>query len=169
MSGFDERLYPNEENELLDRIIAAGYTALHIPDMTVTRSQRSTLRAFVRQIFGYGRGRSQQFLISGKSSMVSFVPLFFVIYVLSLSYLVSAHIFFVLPVVVYFLLNLACTIPILFLSRNTVAVWLFALFPLLHLANGCGLLYGLLGGVPHRRKDCSISTKCVKNFGRHSW
>ena len=47
MGGFDERLYPNEENELLERIVAAGHTVLHNPDMTVTRNQRPTLQAFI--------------------------------------------------------------------------------------------------------------------------
>ena len=54
-SGFDDRLYPNEENELLDRIISRGMKLVHAPGMAVQRSQRRTLRLFIRQMFAYGR------------------------------------------------------------------------------------------------------------------
>ncbi len=41
--GFDERLYPNEENELLDRLGKSGGRILHDPELRVERSQRPTL------------------------------------------------------------------------------------------------------------------------------
>ena len=63
--GFDERLYPNEENELLNRVVARGMKLVHAPAMAIRRSQRRTLRLFTRQMFSYGRGRAQQTLISG--------------------------------------------------------------------------------------------------------
>ena len=166
MGGFDERLYPNEENELLDRITSAGQMALHIPDMTVMRSQRSTLPAFVRQIFGYGRGRARQFLVSGRSSVVSFVPLIFLIYLICLNYLQSLHIIFLLPAALYILMNVFFTLQGMLRSRSGLSLWLFAIFPLLHLANGCGLLSGLLWGMPSRNTDDSIHIRCVKKFGR---
>ncbi len=57
LGGFNECLYPNEENEFLERVTSAGYTLLHAPSMSVSRSQRRTLKAFIRQMFNYGRGR----------------------------------------------------------------------------------------------------------------
>ncbi|HKZ16745.1 MAG TPA: glycosyltransferase, partial [Geobacteraceae bacterium] len=66
--GFDERLYPNEENELMDRIRNKGLALVHDPDLAVYRSQRKTFPAFVRQIFGYGKGRGRQTLIGGVNS-----------------------------------------------------------------------------------------------------
>ena len=57
LGGFDERLYPNEENELLERISRDGGRLIHDPELAVFRSQRPTFRAFCRQLYGYGRGR----------------------------------------------------------------------------------------------------------------
>ncbi len=58
--GFDERLYPNEENEFLDRLSKGGGKILHDPELIVERSQRPTLAAFARQMFRYGQGRGRQ-------------------------------------------------------------------------------------------------------------
>jgi GT2 family glycosyltransferase len=85
--GFDERLYPNEENELLDRMRLSGVKLLHDPDLAIRRSQRKSLRAFVRQIFGYGRGRGRQTFISRSVSLPTLVPFFFLLYLLSFTVL----------------------------------------------------------------------------------
>ena len=82
LGGFNECLYPNEENEFLERVTSAGYTLLHVPAMFVFRSQRRTLKAFIRQMFSYGRGRGQQTLITSSYSVTSFIPLFFVAYLI---------------------------------------------------------------------------------------
>jgi len=74
--GFDERLYPNEENELLDRLRASGGILLHDPQLVVKRSQRRTLAAFARQMFRYGQGRARQTRIAGFSGIMPFAPLF---------------------------------------------------------------------------------------------
>lgn len=84
--GFDERLYPNEENELLDRLRASGGILLHDPQLVVKRSQRRTLAAFARQMFRYGQGRARQTRIAGFSGIMPFAPLFLFIYLLSLPF-----------------------------------------------------------------------------------
>ncbi|MDD2856218.1 MAG: glycosyltransferase family 2 protein, partial [Desulfuromonadaceae bacterium] len=81
LGGFNESLYPNEENEFIERVVAEGYKLIHNPDMHIFRSQRVTLKAFIRQMFSYGRGRGEQTLITRSYSLISFVPLLFVIYV----------------------------------------------------------------------------------------
>ena len=57
MGGLNEKLYPNEENELMARIINSGGILIHDPDIYVYRSQRKNIVKFARQIFNYGRGR----------------------------------------------------------------------------------------------------------------
>jgi dolichol-phosphate mannosyltransferase len=58
--GFDERLYPNEENDLLERLRKRGWDLLYDPGACVERPQRPSLRALLRAVFGYGRGRAAQ-------------------------------------------------------------------------------------------------------------
>ena len=60
VGGLDERLYPNEENDLLERLRARGWQLLYDPEAAVERAPRRTLRGFLHSIFRYGRGRSAQ-------------------------------------------------------------------------------------------------------------
>ena len=60
VGGFDEALYPNEENEFLERLRRRGWRSLYDPKAVVKRPYRRNLREFVSSIFGYGRGRAAQ-------------------------------------------------------------------------------------------------------------
>ena len=60
VGGFDERLYPNEENALLERLKGGGHTLHRDPGMTVRRPHRQSCGALVEQMFRYGRGRGRQ-------------------------------------------------------------------------------------------------------------
>jgi succinoglycan biosynthesis protein ExoA len=63
--GFEERLYPNEENEWLARLHASGVPCWHDPELIVRRPQRQSRRAYTRMLIRYGRGRTRQFIVSG--------------------------------------------------------------------------------------------------------
>ncbi|HEY3309662.1 MAG TPA: glycosyltransferase family 2 protein [Desulfuromonadaceae bacterium] len=163
-NGFDERLYPNEENELLDRISLKGFKLVHIPSMAVKRSQRQTLSAFVRQMFSYGRGRAQQTLIARKPCpLISLIPLMFVIYLVLLP-LVPANLFLSLPLFIYIFLDLIFATTALIKSRDSGALLLTAIFPIMHFANGLGLLYGFLKGSVMLEPGDDIRIKVIKSF-----
>ena len=66
--GFDPRLYPNEENELLNRLLAGNARARHVPDAPVAKPRPASLAAFARESFRYGRGRAEQMWIGFRSS-----------------------------------------------------------------------------------------------------
>lgn len=145
--GFDERLYPNEENEFLDRLQASGGRLLHDPQLPVERSQRPHLAAFGKQMFRYGRGRARQTRMAGLSGIMPFAPLGFVLYLVTLP-LVSTP-FWRLPLGGYAAVCLVCGLRAAVKARNPLfAMLLPALFPLLHLANGVGLLAGFLLPLP---------------------
>lgn len=165
LGGFDERLYPNEENELLDRIRSSGHSLVHDPAMSVYRSQRSSLKAFIRQMFSYGRGRAQQSLISGSYSFVSFVPLFFVFYILLCSFL-NTNALLMIPLLVYLVLITSFSLVEFFKSGHLYMLLLLFIFPLMHCVNGIGLLYGLVGGKPSPVCDNNIMIKPLKAFGQ---
>ena len=139
--GFDERLYPNEENELLTRMARQGGRILHDPDLSVRRSQRPTFVAFVRQLFGYGRGRAEQTLIGGRAGVVTYLPMLFLAYLCLLPFLDNP---------VYYLPLLCYAVAVVLFSLAAVAeegLWqllpcLFLVFPALHLAYGAGLAAG---------------------------
>jgi len=143
--GFDERLYPNEENELLDRIRSRGMKLIHAPEMAIQRSQRQTVRLFIRQMFSYGRGRAQQTLIAGPGTIISFAPLFFLLYLLLLPFL-SRNLLTLAPLITYLSLVIIFSVAGVIASRSLSRLLLIPLYPLMHISNGCGLLFGLLGG-----------------------
>jgi hypothetical protein len=58
-------LYPNEENEWLDRAHAAGLGAYYDPALQVFRPQRRAPGEMLRTLLRYGIGRTRQFRVSG--------------------------------------------------------------------------------------------------------
>jgi hypothetical protein len=58
--GFDEVLYPNEENLFLDRLRDRGEKVLYEPAALVTRPAPCAGIELARKVFGYGRGRAAQ-------------------------------------------------------------------------------------------------------------
>ncbi len=86
--GFDEALYPNEENALMDALMARGGKLLYDPELHVYRRPRPTLEAFVKMLLNYGRGRAEQFrLHPTPGSALNFVPPLFCLYLLLLPWL----------------------------------------------------------------------------------
>lgn len=71
--AFDERLYPNEENELFHRLGSKGYRLLYDPRAIVYRKRSESPLRFAARISRYGRGRMEQTLIH--PSGISFIHL----------------------------------------------------------------------------------------------
>jgi glycosyltransferase involved in cell wall biosynthesis len=169
--GFDRRLYPNEENELLARMKRKGLTLFHDPELSILRSQRSSFRAFIRQLFGYGRGRAQQILLGGGSGFTNLVPPAFFLYILSLPFLDKPV--YYLPLLCYLGIGLSFAIAAGFNTEKTVpALLLPVVFPALHLSYGAGLLWGLItwGARKRTRPTGEVFIRRVKEFdGCREW
>jgi cellulose synthase/poly-beta-1,6-N-acetylglucosamine synthase-like glycosyltransferase len=83
LGGFNEALYPNEENALMDQLQKRGRKLLYDPEFIVHRRPRPTLRAFITMLMTYGRGRAEQFrLHPTPGSILNFVPPLFCLYLL---------------------------------------------------------------------------------------
>jgi hypothetical protein len=169
--GLDERLYPNEENELLDRIQSSGKKLVHAPHLAIRRSQRTSLWLFTRQMYSYGRGRAQQTLIAGSGTLIGFVPLLFLMY-LALLPLVLVTPLYSIPLCLYLALDIFFTAATCVSSGSILAGVLLFLFPLMHISNGCGLLFGLIRGKsgpssPNVKQ--AISIRRLKDFGQLDW
>lgn len=150
--GLDERLYPNEENELIDRLLAAGHRLLHDPDLYVVRSQRPTVRAFIRQMLTYGKGRAEQTLLSRSIDLKAIIPAMFVFYLLLIP-AVRAW-WYLLPALLY--LSIVAVNMVLALRRESFAlVWRLPLvYTLLHFCYGAGFITGLFS--PRYRRSAEV-------------
>jgi hypothetical protein len=84
LGGFDESLYPNEENALMDQLQTRGAQLIYDPEFFVHRRPRPTLRAFCRMLMTYGRGRAEQFRRHPTpGSALNFAPPLFCVYLLA--------------------------------------------------------------------------------------
>jgi len=152
--GFDESLYPNEENALMDAVLKRG-KLLYDPEMIVHRRPRSNFKSFAKMLYSYGGGRAQQFRLHPTAgSFINFVPPAFCLYLVAL--IISA---FVLPLLIS---ALACIPLALYLAAvllQTFAVMARKGFlaglralPLLALTNilyGAGVLRGFFTKIAH--------------------
>lgn len=160
--GFDEALYPNEENALMDELLRKGYRLIYDPELWVYRLPRSTLRSFMRMVFTYGRGRAEQVrLHPTPGSLINCAPALFCVYLVALPWLPSwgiAGLGLYVLVVLWTLLPSArrrlkpdlTTVP----APPRVAWWKTAgLILLTHVGYGLGFWRGLFTGlkpVEHR-------------------
>jgi len=81
LGGFDESLYPNEENALMDDLQKRGGKLLYDPEFIAYRRPRATVTAFFRMLGTYGRGRAEQFrLHPAPGSILNFIPPLFCVY-----------------------------------------------------------------------------------------
>lgn len=85
LGGFDEALYPNEENALMDGLQQRGAKLLYDPQFIAHRRPRRTLGSFFKMLMTYGRGRAEQFrLHPTPGSALNFVPPLFCLYLVIL-------------------------------------------------------------------------------------
>lgn len=160
LGGFDESLYPNEENALMDELQKRGSQLLYDPDFLVERRPRPTLKAFVKMLFNYGRGRAEQFrLHPTPGSALNFVPPLFCMY------LVAAPFFGVLglvPLAFYALAVLGQTLASAASKGLGKALLAMPLVVLTHICYGIGFWRGLFTKVERGKKNTNIEVTLEK-------
>jgi len=81
LGGFNEALFPNEENALMDELQKRGQRLVYDPQFFVHRRPRRTLKTFLKMLRTYGRGRAEQFRLHPTiGSALNFVPPLFCLY-----------------------------------------------------------------------------------------
>ncbi len=171
--GFDERMYPNEENLLLDRLVRDDWKLIHAPGMAVERSQRSTVPLFARQMFSYGRGRARQTLLAGPGPLTAYAPLGLLFYLALLPLLLRVHQSALIPFLVYCAALGICTAAAVISHKNPRVIFLSGLVPLMHASYGIGLVAGFIAGVKQpvrvdgNAEDIEICH--IKHFEQSTW
>lgn len=160
LKGFDERLYPNEENEFLNRVKENKGVIIHDPGLFIYRSKRKDYPGFIRQCFNYGRGRTEQSFVNfSLSDLVNFVPAFFLIYLLSE---LATGCMDLMPLAAYAVINIFFSVKIAAALKSPQAGLLsFLNFFLVHICYGAGTLYGFVTSftLKDRQTDTKIQIK----------
>jgi succinoglycan biosynthesis protein ExoA len=156
--GFDEALYPNEENALMDTLQQQGFTLLYDPAFLVERRPRRDLKSFAKMLMTYGRGRAEQFRVNPTfGSAPNFVPPLFCLYLLALPFLPKL---FLWPLFAYFLAVFGQTLA---LPRGLEFFWPVApLIMLSHISYGFGFWKGLLTRLKTKAEQAAVEVTLEK-------
>ena len=150
--GFDESLYPNEENALMDAVLKRG-KLLYDPEMIVHRRPRSNFKSFAKMLFSYGRGRAEQFRLHPTAgSAINFVPPAFCLYLLAVLILVPVKvlpIWTLLPLALYIAAVLGQTAAVMMRTDFMSALRALPLLALTNILYGAGVLRGLFSKIAH--------------------
>jgi len=103
-------------------------------------------------------------MITSSFQVTSFIPLFFVAY-LVIAMVWIKYVLLLVPLVLYLAAALISALVALGRSGRLFAVLLLFIYPLMHIVNGVGLLWGLINGKPEPAQDGSICIRRLKGFG----
>jgi len=165
--GFDERLYPNEENEFLERFRLSGWRLVHQPDALVKRPQSESILEFLLKIVGYGSGRTAQLhCLPSRVSLVrlSWVTLALAGFLTGLAGIVKGDLFLSSPIIFYAAYIVLLGIRFSFRGGVKKAVLAVLLSALVHGSYALGIIRGFFlrnrskaeGEVTLERLDLSI-------------
>lgn len=150
--GFNEELYPNEENELINRISKMGYKFIYSPDIRIYRDRRSNIFKFIRQFYCYGQGRLNQINIEGALNNLQFlIPLFFLLYFISLFFVGNSRIVFI-PFIVYIVLAAIDSIYLSSKNKKNLII-LPAIYLIMHFSYACGMLSGICKNITKKKTN----------------
>jgi hypothetical protein len=142
LGGFDESLYPNEENALMDELQKRGSKLIYDPHFLVQRRPRPTLKAFAKMLLTYGRGRAEQFRLHPTlGSILNFVPPLFCLFLVLLPVLGRTG----LAMSLFYLICVSIQVAVLMVTTRKLLASLAAgpLIVLSHILYGLGFWRGL--------------------------
>jgi cellulose synthase/poly-beta-1,6-N-acetylglucosamine synthase-like glycosyltransferase len=147
LGGFNEALYPNEENALMDELQKRGGKLIYDPQLLVRRRPRSSLKSFARMLMTYGRGRAEQFrLHPTPGSALNFVPPLFCLYLVALPFLLALTpigMVCLVPLALYALVVLVQAVVLAAGGRIFQSLAAILLIVLTHILYGLGFWRGL--------------------------
>ena len=154
--GFDPKLWPNEENAMMNGVKQRGGKLLYDPEFLSRRRPRRTLHAYAKMLLFYGGGRAQQFrLYPGLYMLTNFIPPLFCLYLVALPFALAAFwsvkiaaLLSLLPLALYLLVVSGQTIYVATYSNPALAVLALPLMILTNILYGLGFWRGLFIKIP---------------------
>ncbi|HEY1717173.1 MAG TPA: glycosyltransferase [Verrucomicrobiae bacterium] len=154
LGGFNELLYPNEENALMDEIQKRGGRLLYDPELFVHRRPRGSIKSFTKMLLTYGRGRAEQFRVHPTfGSALNFVPPLFCVFLVALPFLGIIGLAVLGIYVLAVLAQAAALMPRDGVLRSLAAAPFIALT---HILYGLGFWRGLFTKLNHDRNKSSV-------------
>ena len=174
IGGFDETLFPNEENEFMNRLSRSGHLLVYHPGAIVDRSRRKKLSGFIKQMHKYGRGRMEQTFVERFHPANSFflAPLFFSVYALTSpiwGYFIPWPPLFI-PFLLYLVGGAVSGVGFAKMEKRPLLAPLLPFtYLLMHMSYSVGLLTGLTKRLKHGKglpPEGEVTIRVVKDLGK---
>jgi glycosyltransferase involved in cell wall biosynthesis len=139
---FDERLVRNQDDEFHYRAKSLGKKIYLSSSIKSQYFPRKDFRSIFKQYFQYGYYKPLVLKkIKSEIKLRHLVPMLFTVYLISLTPLIMLDWLFILPLVIYLIIDLVIVMKM----SNSLKVKFLALllFPTIHIAYGLGFLLGL--------------------------
>ena len=171
LRGFNEVLYPNEENEFLNRISSKGFKLIYNPKAIVYIDRRRSLCKFIRQMFNYGKGRMGQIFIEGPySNLYFFIPLIYFLYFASLIF--KHDFYYLIPLAIYIFGALTSAAMLAINKKEAIlTVLLPAVYLSMHTSYAMGMIWKFVLRIFDQQINVGkkeVTLEKIKAFG-DSW
>ncbi|MCL5773738.1 MAG: glycosyltransferase [Firmicutes bacterium] len=162
--GFNEKLYPNEENELVNRLLSRGKKIIYDPEIFIRQSRRKNIFEFIKQLFRYGRGRGEHLWVNFRFFKPLFIiPSAFILYLISLIFFRPW--FYIIPVYLYAFITIIASLLVCAANKDWKALPVLPfLFLFTHLSYGTGVITGLASGWAKQYKMGEVTVRKIKKF-----
>lgn len=147
----NEALFPNEENEFLNRVAKCDYKMIYTPEVYVYHPRKETLKGFAKQLFGYGAGRAHQTKIQPDSFKILYLmPTLFVLGFLSLPLNIAYDLSWATNIIllclgIYLLISIITSLKMAIKEKKLKILLLMPLiFFIIHVSYGTGFLWNFL-------------------------
>lgn len=140
---FDERLKRNQDDEFHYRARSEGKKIYLNPEIKSQYFPRDKITLLVKQYFQYGLYKPLVLRkIKSETKLRHLAPAFFVIYLITLPFLLTYSQLFLLPLFLYFVIDLYFTT----FNKESLITKLYSavMYPIIHLSYGTGFLVGAL-------------------------
>ena len=175
---FNESLYPNEENALIDKILSLGYKLIYNPKIIIKRPPRANLREYIKMLINYGRGRFEQlFRDFNKKNLIFTLPSLFAGYILLIPIVMILYLYirdyiifiYFIPLLLYILITFISGIIYAFMDIGIInKINGFFIYPFMffitHFSYGLGFFYGLIRIISGFKRVAKFYVKKLKSF-----
>lgn len=171
VGGFNENLGRTEDNELHYRMRKAGFKFACCPNITSNQYIRGSFPAMVKQKYSNGLWVGLTlFVCPGCLSILHFAPFFLVLGMIITSAMafMGNPLLLILLTLLYLIFDVFISVSALgYNGYNKTKLWLFLMFPVLHIAYGIGTLVGVIYAIPwkisHPAKQAKAAIRRVKH------
>ncbi len=148
--GFNAKLYPGEDSELLKRLKSLKFKIAYCPELYVYHKRRPTFSSFFKQFFNYGRVAVQKEKTSSmKPTLIHILPALCILY--TITYLILMLIldmkttfYLSFPFMLYTIVVLLNSLYLAVRNNILTLLLLPFIFLSIHTSYGLGMIYGLI-------------------------